>query len=257
MICKNCGGEYAYTDLQCPYCHTENKEMANRIKAEILQEYDREAEKITQEAELYPGKEVRKRTKFILCGVGVLFVLVIIVAAVVSYNTRISADDEYEERLQHTEKLEEYLTAGDYAGMNAYIAEEELVGYDKYSQICNMYVDYVDMLEMAEMIEEYDWGIGEDKKIWTEWNQDYLVYIIEDVNRIVRSYEENVQDKVFLGNEDVLEEIYEKGVGDFRNFGFTEEDLAEFPVDKENPARGRMIEKLADYFWENAQATGL
>ena len=46
MICSNCGGEYAETDLFCPFCKKENEIMAEKIKQAKYQQLVQEEREI-------------------------------------------------------------------------------------------------------------------------------------------------------------------------------------------------------------------
>lgn len=252
MICKNCGAEYQDSNLQCPYCHTENKKVALQRKKEILHGYDKEEQQIRAEAAQFPEKTVNKWTKYIMFGLGIAAAVGILTGIIALIGTKFSTDHEYEEKQLHEQELEKLFVAGDYAAINEYMRAEEIRGYDKYDQVCNMYRYYLDIKEGYDDIRATDISLYDDRQEWEESNEYLFESVLYGGIYLAEDYERYVQDNIFLDNEDALEELYEAGMKELERYGFTKEDMAQLVQDDEGPKRDEMYRKMVDYFWEKA-----
>lgn len=250
MICKNCGAEYPDSDLQCPYCRTENIKVALRRKKEILQGYDKEEKQIRAETAEFPKKTVNKWTKYIIIALGIAAAVGVLFGIIALIGTIVSTDYEYQKKQDYEKELEKLFVAGDYAAMDEYMTEEEIRGYDKYDQVCDMYGYYLRIKEGYDGIMEGNIDMYDNRQEWEE-SQEYLFKsVLSGGMRLADDYERYGQDNIFLGNEDALEELYEAGMKELEKYGFTKEDMEQLVQDEEGPKRDEMYREMVDYFWE-------
>lgn len=253
MICKNCGAEYPDSDLQCPYCHTENRKATFQRKKEILQGYDKEEQKIRVEATHFPQKTVNQWTKYIVRGLGIAAIAGIFAGMIALIVTKVSTQKEYEEKQVHEAELEKLFKVGNYAGMDKYMDEIGSFGYDKYAQVCDMYHYYLDIKDGYEDITKMDRSFYKNKQDWEDLNEYTFESVFDGGIRLAENYERYVQDKIFLSNEDVLEELYEAGMKELERYGFTKEDMTDLAENEDSNKRNEMYRKMVDYLWEKVK----
>ncbi len=227
MLCRNCGAEYNKKELQCPYCHSENYEAVARHKKKILHEYDREADRIRQEAENYPKAEAKRRTRIILMVLGVLAVLGLIGTGLYILFSRLSADASYKTGQKHKENLEEYYQAEDYEGMSGYLDKNELYKpvYRKYMEVALVYDYFLRMEEARRELEECADIVYDTPETQEKFFRHRAETYLECSARALSRTREGMEDSDFAGNEDVLEAMYRQGRESLKEQGFSEEEI--------------------------------
>lgn len=138
MVCKNCGATMDENEVVCPYCGTENFEVAKKQQEEYVKEY-RHKKKVVKTV---PERFVRKTTKtmfYIAGGVLAAIILLLIVAGAFS---RVASGALLATQKKELEKLEKYYSAGDYEAMCDYLESIHKWGgsYEKYDRIYRLYM---------------------------------------------------------------------------------------------------------------------
>ncbi|HKM22447.1 MAG TPA: hypothetical protein VJZ01_10460 [Lachnospiraceae bacterium] len=145
MICSNCGGEYAETDLFCPFCKKENEIMAEKIKQAKYQQLVQEE----REIKALPQKRMAKSRKMILIIASVMVVILVIAIVGSLISGKVQAKKEYEKQSEYMTVLEDYYQAGDLEAMSNYIDENDIFQskYDKYYKLARSYDYYISLTE--------------------------------------------------------------------------------------------------------------
>lgn len=253
MICKFCNGEYPSDVPVCPYCGTENEEVADRRKKEILTGYDKEERDIRKQAEEFPKKAAHKLTKYILMGIAGVLAAGIVIALISILVGKLSVNLSYKNEQVHLEKLEELYQTGDYAAIKTYLRKHDLWSrdFEKYSQVAEAYEKYVHMEEAAEEIEEIiSEGVmtyEEKVELCSYWMENILEYAA----KVLHTCDEYANDKIFLQNEEELQALYDRCTAYLKEFGFATEDIELLQNwDGESDLEEQM-RTLQEYFFEN------
>lgn len=137
MICKNCSAEISEKELLCPYCGTENFDVAKSEQEEYLAHFKKKRDEVKN----IPEKMMKNGPKKILKVVGTLIGVAVVVLVVVAGFSRIMAGDSLAKQQKQIEKLEAYYQAGDYEQMCEYYEKLEVYGgsFEKYARICRLY----------------------------------------------------------------------------------------------------------------------
>lgn len=251
MICKNCGAEYEDNRLSCPYCHTENRKAVNRKKKEILNQYDKEAASIRAQAETYAERTANNMTRKIFIILGILAACGIVSAIILIILSNFRVNYEYRQKTKHVQQLEEMLATADYAGMEAYLRERNLFsGYDKYQQPAELYRRYLRIKEDGQQIQSIDmreeWGYEK----WKSLTEYYVEDILDSAAVVIDDYQKYTMDKEFLGNEEVLGEIYLLVAEELELYGFTKEDLSEIELKNQGNRWNELRDRIWEYYWQ-------
>ncbi len=227
MVCKHCGAEFNDTLLQCPYCGSENRAEAKRQKKKILRGYDKEAEQMRADAELYPEKAAKKITKKLLIIIGAVLLIAVLMIVLYLIVSGQQAKANHASEKKHEEHLEELFRDGDYTGLIQYMKKEELYDrdYEKYGEVRYLYDKYLTMQISAE--EAY--SIIHDPQLAERDVKDLASYWVEKflrcANDTLCESTIYIDDKVFWGNEEVLKEIRDEVLQELLIRGFTEEEI--------------------------------
>lgn len=145
MICKNCGAEIDDGLLLCPYCKTENEEVAHAEHKEEINEILDKAEELATRPERIAEKvnhKISRAACFVAAGFAVLLLLVFVIS-------RILGDTSGNKQEKKVAKLEKFYVAGDYAGMSECLdSMEDAYGalFQKYRSVQRAY-RYMDEME--------------------------------------------------------------------------------------------------------------
>lgn len=226
MNCKNCGAKYDKKSLNCPYCGSENKIVAEKQKKEILDRYDREAKEMEVTV---PRQAVNRWTKYVLLGLGIVIVLFIVITVITVIISGISAKFTYNKDQHQLERLEEYFQKQDWQGMNEYMDDKEIRTqiYSKYTEVndaWNYYDDYQNVVGIAG----------------TEELALYYMY------NVLEGTKKAMEDKALLGNENVMEDFYNDAVNELKEKGFSEEEINEISLGKKSERWEELIVKFKD-----------
>ena len=156
MICKNCGAKISKDELLCPYCGTENSEVAQREQQDYIKAYKKKKRMLKN----VPEKVVKKTTKWLMyCAMG-MFGIVILILIVVFAFSKLTNGDVMARQEMELAKLEEYYVAADYEKMSGYLERLDSTGsrggrYEKYWRIARLYDSMDWHLESLQSNAEY------------------------------------------------------------------------------------------------------
>lgn len=154
MICKNCGAEIDEGLLLCPYCKTENEEVAHAEHKEEINKILDKAEELATRPERIAEKVNHKANRF-ACIAAAVFALLLLLVFVIS---RILGDTSGNKQEKKVAQLEKFYVAGDYAGMCECLdSMEDAYGalFQKYRSVQRAYRYMDDMESDYENIKEY------------------------------------------------------------------------------------------------------
>lgn len=137
MICKNCSAQVDKTQRICPYCGSENFDIAKKEQDDYIKEFGRKKRKLRH----IPEKFVNKTSKILLYLAAGIFVCILLAIAVVAVFSKATKGDILENQEKELAKLEEYYAAGEYNNMCNYMENIRRRGgkYEKYDRIANLY----------------------------------------------------------------------------------------------------------------------
>ena len=227
MICENCGAEYNKNNLKCPYCNSENLKAAGKLKEQILEKYDREAQEM---AESIPKKAVRNWTKYIIWGMLIFLSIIVVITIFAFVGGRISAVFRHSQEQRQMERLEELFQAQDWEEMSKYIDDNDIYNriFAKYTQVNSVWKNYCYYKEAME-----DIGQGEMS----------LIYISD----VLQEAKMAIEDKALMGNEYVLKNIYNESVDMLLKMGFSQEEIEEITIGQKSSHWEEIVVKFNDY----------
>lgn len=205
MICKNCGAQIDENLLECPYCGTENKEVAKRQQEEYIDGYERKKEDLNK----LPEIAARRATKKVPIVIAVIVVLFLAVFLCTWLFGRDSAGDTLEKQKEQIAKLEEYYQAGQYEEMYDYLNELEhsySATYEKYRIVGSAYHNLKYDIESLKSFRSYVMFEDDMRDMMVRDLKSILSSVFRDMAEI-KKLEEN--DFVY-GEGDVIQNVYEK-----------------------------------------------
>lgn len=228
MICDSCGAGYKLSEHYCPYCQSENPVMAEIRKEQILKGYDVEAERMKDKVWAENLQKWTKRIGVVVMAIAIVAVVLAIGAAVIG---PVMAEGEAAIVRGHVEKLEKYYQAQEWEAMQEYLWDEcsGSRSYEKYEQVADAYMELAYFRrELAQMLELRNTEAGsyydnlEDELLdTTKGIFTHAIYGMQDTRK-------GKNDRVILGNEDVLQRFYDELVGTMATYDIEEETLLEF-----------------------------
>ena len=154
MICKNCGAEIDDTILLCPYCNTENEEVAAEEHRDEVNFILNQAEELKTRPERISKKVNHKVSRIAFFATAGFLVLLLAVFVL----SRIFGDRSVAKMEKKLAKLEAFYAAGDYEGMSVCLDElEDTYGeqFKKYRNVWRVY-HWLDSQENSyEYVKEY------------------------------------------------------------------------------------------------------
>lgn len=252
MICKNCSGEYSETLLQCPYCGTENKEAAGRMKKEVLAHYEKEEQQIRKEAESFPEKAANKWSGHIVRGVVILLIACVIITILAVLIGKMAVNFSFAGEERHLAKLEKLYELEDYEGMRDYINKKELYEntYDKYTQTESVAYHNVRIEEHLASIQR---NLDSDAMTWEEKVENsryYMENILEESAELLQECRSFSEDMIFLENEDRLLEFYEACRAQLKAYGYSGEEITQLEKHGETDDYSEFLPVLEQYFFQ-------
>lgn len=246
MICVNCGAEYDKRKLACPYCHSENKIVAEQKKKQILYGYDKEADTMKK---TLPKKTINKWTKRTLIFSGIFVSILFVICLIVYISGQINAQKEYDKREDNVKMLEEYFTVKDFKALSLYMEEQDLSAFSfpKYDEIKKIYDSLIKIqeryAEIADIIE--DDSYEEDMKLSLCGYQ--ISSMISNGCNILTYCDEWVKDAKYMGNEECLVEMKENAISIFTDIGFSRQEAIDLMTEENKEAS---VEKLSDKLFQ-------
>ncbi len=252
MICDSCGASYKLSEYYCPYCQSENPVMAEIRKEQILKGYDVEAEQMKDKIW---AENLHKWTRRICIVMGVLVAFAVILLIGSSALGPIMAEGEYAVVQKHLEHLEKYYQAEDWENMQEYLWDKDCYdkNYEKYSQITDAYMELNKFRrELSEMLDIRDAEPGvyyyndlEDEFLHRAQGVfTYAVCSMQDARRAKN-------DRVILGNEDILQAFYDEVVNTMAVYDISEAELLEFINYEVMPRDNERLQELKIKFTES------
>lgn len=250
ITCVSCGAKYDKNKIRCPYCYTENHIAAKKEKKQILAGYDKEADDIREDMKNYPKRTAKKWTGYLVKGLVILFILGILVTVGIFVYGKRSAGKEYNQKQKQVEILEGFLQDKDYDGLADYISEYELYDncFDPYLQIRSVYWDYEyleDLADDLDNVKEYT-SLGREEQVSILYN--WSVSTVNQGYWVLNKCRDYIEDMAILGNEEILQDLYEDCEQILMNVGLTKEDVMELSTCEEEQARTVYAEKVQAYF---------
>ena len=224
MICQNCGAEYEADSLRCPYCHSENRKAAERLKKDILKGYDKEAEEMVQSV---PKKAVKKWTKYVAIGLGAILVLGAVIALVSVIAAGVSGKADYWKSRKAYAKLEEYYSTEDWSNMRDYLRRKSLYGskYDKYWQVVDADSRLAnfeeEVQEIRKIYAETEFSEAQKENLANSWGES----AVKSANALLEMTKEQIEDMAVTGNEKILQRYYDEVRRYLEELGFTPEEI--------------------------------
>ena len=204
--CKNCGAPLTLDSAFCPYCGTHNPEAQEHL--EKLQKLDARFEHASREV----AAEVRKSRK----GYGILLILVMLLLANLAVFVLHQASYEIADRIvagrmsenEIRARLEEYLDAGDYIGMDLFMNRYSLsyIDYEDCSRIAYLAYYQNRMIEAMTLhlygTENYGDPLVRTCQAVVEYEQEYARLSKRDSSGTVLFHAEKINAEVngFLKN---------------------------------------------------------
>lgn len=224
MICQNCGAEYEADSLRCPYCHSENRKAAERLKKDILKGYDKEAEEMVQSV---PKKAVKKWTKYVAVGLGAVLALGAVIAYVTVIAAVVSGNVNYRKSRREYAKLEEYYSAEDWSDMGYYLRSKSLYGsrYDKYWQVVDADSHLKVLKEEVRVIRETYAAFSFTEELKEDMAGVGGERAVKSANALLEMTKEQIEDMAVTGNEEILQRYYDEGRKFLEELGFTPEEI--------------------------------
>lgn len=202
MICPYCGYEYDDSEPKCPFCATENTGVAREQQRAVIHTLEQETQNISQNM---PGELMKKATRRTTGVFGKIFLAVILLtAAVIAGSTVYRAYGSFSTE-RNLKKLETFLQAGDYAGLQKYMEDIDSYDsvYEKYLEVSFAYR----YLSYTEDDLEWFYDNLESEYADHETTVMSLGFVISDCLNAHSYCTEYLEDQLILENEEALEEI--------------------------------------------------
>lgn len=201
MICPYCGFEYADDLLRCPHCGAENVREAREQQQETLDSLEEEREDIRHEPE-----RILKKTNRAAARIGVrIFIGVVIAALLIVAGSFIWRFWTRHTLTRNVERLDACLAEGDYEGLSALLDRIDSYdsAYDPYYPVLYAYQD------LSYVQDDLEWFRTDlESGLEDTYLLQSLSFALNDaMNALIRA-ESGLQDDLYLGNEDALQDIY-------------------------------------------------
>lgn len=249
VICISCGAPYKQGELNCPFCQTENRTEALRRKREKLDTYDEEAKKIRENT---VPNFLSKVTKIVVRVVGVLLIGLAVAAVVAAIAGPIVAKWQQAHREKHLAAMEELLQGRNYQGLADYEYEQDIkydMEYRKYKQVIEAYKS-LDRLRFGHENMMQEWThineeqLAADRMEWAENIAEVVVYGMPAIRM-------HGSDKVVLGNEAYLEELYQDMCQELYDLKLTQEQVGELSREWQDDVQKQLVQKYSKIIYEN------
>lgn len=225
MHCTSCGAEYGEKELNCPYCGSENRKLAEELRQELLEGYDREAEAMEITV---PGQALRHFTKRLVRLISVVLLISVVFAVGSGIYARVSAKLEYRTKQKNLKRMETLFQEADWEGLEEYYGKHSgLYGaeFEKYREMITAYEWLTHLKENAEALEgleEISFSSREDRaELYRGWGE----LVLDSAGEVLAVCSSGMTDEVILGNEQALRMLYEEGAEILRGLGCTEEEI--------------------------------
>ena len=144
MKCINCGGDYAVTARECPYCQTQNHEGMRRSQEKDHKKDFFHALRLQTILEAGPGIVTKTLTRILLACIG--FFILTIVLVIVFFAIRDINLSQKLDMKQHVINLDAIKASGEYQNLSSYLGDHSLSRYDgveEYWQLHYLNEDFI------------------------------------------------------------------------------------------------------------------
>lgn len=226
MKCRNCGAEIGLLDKTCPHCGSVNLESAGH-QAE-MKSYRKQSEKSKGKVK----ESISKNVPLVVCSV-ILVLLIIGIGAAFYVEKEASLFSHLAKRREslkksdeYSEKLKEYLEAGDYTGFVAFKGnhvipeyEPEYQEFEKLWDLASVYARAMNSIEEAVLFGEDSPRYGMDSNVFN--CRSAIADFYYDYGRLEKEPEDKYQKymadmkeqvdvalRIYLGLDDQAREEY-------------------------------------------------
>lgn len=248
MICKNCGATISEKELLCPYCGTENFDVAKKQQDEYVNQYEKKREKIKQ----IPKKIVKNTTKTVVRLIPILLGGFILILLITVAFTKLTKGDLLAEQEAEIAQLEEYYAAGDYEKMYEYYKSLNKQGgsYEKYTRICDLYYDMEWNIESLKSLGI--WSDSGSREHYTKMSGYYL----DDCIKALATIDKMENMNFIYGEEEAALYIREQYIAALQQYMYLTRDeinAAVLAYDKEGNDYVELIEIAMQRMEEDVQ----
>jgi hypothetical protein len=195
MICKNCGAELEDNVLECPFCLSENTELADKMYEKQFEEVISKIENVKEEAKKEEKKISKKAVKIFFLSMVVLLAIIVLRYVISEVSSIIEENREKKKEAAYLAEIDVYYQKGDYEGLYEYDDNNSVFSYEgyKYSEVASAWGCMANLREFKE------------KKESGEPLYPILIYVIlKDFNKFSKIIEEKTTDNTVFGNEQIL-----------------------------------------------------
>lgn len=209
--CQNCGAEYEASLRTCPYCGTENAELAQKEYQEELARIDKKSGELPHLPRRIVNLWTGRMTRFLLITITAVLAAGILGAGGKAVYTYFSNKAEPERQERYLRELDQYIEAHEYEALREYMRQKDLYGgvYDEYWDICSASYS----LDYVEQCREYldRGGLWRSTLGWT------LLEAAEGIQKINEKLESRVYvhgaDEALISIREELESLLTEDLG--------------------------------------------
>ena len=192
MICKYCGAKFKNDAPECPFCKSENTDLADKIYHNQVRTVISKIKYIKEEVKKEDISFAKKAAKVLLISLGALFTVTVLYYVVSDVYAVIKAGREKEREEAYLARLEAYYQNGDYDGLRDCYYDSKGVFTQKdqkYREVINAW-DYMSSIRRI-MVSERIFSAE-------------IYFILEYFNQLYIWTEEKINDNTVYGNEQIL-----------------------------------------------------
>jgi hypothetical protein len=191
MICKYCGAEFEDNVLECPFCHGENTELADRMYKKQVGEVIGKIKNVKEETKKEERRISKKAVKVFIISVAVLVAAIALTHLASEVSSVANVNMEKEQEKAYLAELDAYYQKGDYDGLSEYYYSSSTFSFraEKYHEVV------------------YAWGQLYYIRRFKTGDTVYpitIYAILEDFNKLNRMTYEKTNDNTVYGNEEIL-----------------------------------------------------
>ena len=247
-VCSNCGAEYQNGFDKCPYCRMSDSEAVQKKHKGQVKQLKSQRDYIKKLPEIIP----KKSTRYLVIGGGIALAVFLVVLLFVFVGKKIMVNQEAGKQQKNIEIMEEYLVAGDYAGLDEFYNDVPYTYtvYDKYREVTDFYSQYDFLLMSLTMV--CDFGGKVDK----EQTLDDIAEAMMELRELCITADKACDDRSLMSNEQYIEEIKNMGITDFKEYLLVDDAVVEQVISEpeaeadEIPA---LYTELAEQIYDNLE----
>lgn len=247
-ICSNCGAEYQAGFDKCPYCGMSDSEAVQKKHKGQVKQLKSQRDYIKKLPDIIP----KKSTRYVLIGGGIILVVFLVVLLIVFVGKKIMVNHEADKQQKNIEIMEEYLAAGDYAGLEEFYKDVDYAYavYDKYREVTDIYWQYDFMMMSLDMVRDFGGKVDKEKVL------DDIVEAMPELRELCEAADEACNDRSLMNNEQYIEDIKNLGIEDFKKYLMVDETIVEQVISEPESENGEMpalYTELAEQIYDNLE----